>query len=183
MRRPNAIGFAHGLSNTRGMGHLISLRPYRTAVFDNRRWQRFTHRPGDIFVCTPPKCGTTWTQTIIASLLWPTDPSRTGPDPAPVARSRVLPRRRDSSLAGRADASPAPKTTPPATAIPNLRVLRYVFVVSGRTRTPLMSALFITTSLQERVRERWNERARGRRLSHLPCWDGDIHGFSSGAWL
>jgi len=47
------------------------LRPYRTAVFDNRRWAGFEPRPRDIFVCTPPKCGTTWTQAIVASLLWP----------------------------------------------------------------------------------------------------------------
>ncbi|TMA51013.1 MAG: sulfotransferase domain-containing protein [Deltaproteobacteria bacterium] len=39
--------------------------------FDNRRWAGFEPRPGDIFVCTPPKCGTTWTQAIVASLLWP----------------------------------------------------------------------------------------------------------------
>src|SRR5207245_5576047 len=50
---------------------ISSLRPYRTAVFDNRRWAGFEPRPGDIFVCTPPKCGTTWTQAIVASLLWP----------------------------------------------------------------------------------------------------------------
>ena len=47
------------------------LRPYRWAVSDNRRWKHFEYRPGDIFVCTPPKCGTTWMQTILASLLWP----------------------------------------------------------------------------------------------------------------
>src|SRR5438128_12573808 len=58
---------------------ISSLLPYRTAVFDNRRWAEFTPRPGDIFVCTPPKCGTTWTQTIVASLLWPD-----GKTPGPV---------------------------------------------------------------------------------------------------
>jgi hypothetical protein len=47
------------------------LRRYRSAIFDNRRWERFEYRPGDIFVCTLPKCGTTWMQTIVASLLWP----------------------------------------------------------------------------------------------------------------
>jgi aryl sulfotransferase len=54
------------------------IRDYRNVVSDNRRWQQFSHRPGDIFVCTPPKCGTTWTQTIVAALLFPSGdvPSR-----------------------------------------------------------------------------------------------------------
>ena len=36
-------------------------------------------RPGDIFVCTPPKCGTTWMQTIVVALLFPN-----GDAPGPV---------------------------------------------------------------------------------------------------
>ena len=52
---------------------------YRHFIQDSRRWQSFEHRPGDIFVCTPPKCGTTWTQTVIAMLLFPD-----GQLPAPV---------------------------------------------------------------------------------------------------
>jgi len=31
------------------------VKPYRTAVADNRRWAGFTPRPGDVFVCTPAK--------------------------------------------------------------------------------------------------------------------------------
>jgi hypothetical protein len=46
-------------------------RIYQSATTDSKRWSAYTHRPGDIFVCTPAKCGTTWMQTIIASLLWP----------------------------------------------------------------------------------------------------------------
>jgi aryl sulfotransferase len=46
-------------------------RAYRNVVFDNRRWEGFTHRPGDIFVCTPAKCGTTWMQAIVLSVLFP----------------------------------------------------------------------------------------------------------------
>jgi len=46
-------------------------REYRGVVSDNLRWNQFVARPGDIFVCTPPKCGTTWMQTIVTSLLFP----------------------------------------------------------------------------------------------------------------
>jgi aryl sulfotransferase len=42
---------------------------YVTEVVDTRRWDSFVHRPGDIFVCTPPKCGTTWMQTICVMLV------------------------------------------------------------------------------------------------------------------
>jgi aryl sulfotransferase len=49
----------------------LPTREYRSFVSDSRRWEGFVHRPGDIFVCTPPKCGTTWMQTIVVTLLFP----------------------------------------------------------------------------------------------------------------
>ena len=42
---------------------------YRGAFTDAGRWAGFKPRQGDIIVCTPSKCGTTWTQAIIANLL------------------------------------------------------------------------------------------------------------------
>jgi len=54
-------------------------KEYRNIIWDTRRWEGFEHRPGDIMVCTPPKCGTTWTQTIVSMLLFPD-----GNLPAPV---------------------------------------------------------------------------------------------------
>ncbi len=45
------------------------LHDYRTAIFDTDRWAAFEPRAGDILVCTPPKCGTTWTQMICALLV------------------------------------------------------------------------------------------------------------------
>lgn len=44
-------------------------RSYVTPVCDSTRWTKFKPRQGDIIVCTPPKCGTTWTQMICALLV------------------------------------------------------------------------------------------------------------------
>ena len=44
-------------------------RSYVTPVCDSTRWTGFKPRQGDIIVCTPPKCGTTWTQMICALLV------------------------------------------------------------------------------------------------------------------
>ncbi len=43
---------------------------YRNMAFDSTRWEKFTPRDGDIIICTPPKCGTTWTQMICALLIF-----------------------------------------------------------------------------------------------------------------
>ena len=37
---------------------------------DSSRWDHFTSRDDDIFICTPCKCGTTWTQAICALLIF-----------------------------------------------------------------------------------------------------------------
>jgi aryl sulfotransferase len=49
--------------------------PERTRVYENHhldspRWDRFETRPGDILITTAYKSGTTWTQTIVANLLF-----------------------------------------------------------------------------------------------------------------
>lgn len=44
-------------------------RTYRGVLTTPERWATWNPRDGDILVCTPPKCGTTWTQTMIAMFL------------------------------------------------------------------------------------------------------------------
>lgn len=43
---------------------------YQSFIMDSTRWKDFQSRDGDIFVCTPAKCGTTWTQMICALLVF-----------------------------------------------------------------------------------------------------------------
>ena len=45
-------------------------RTYRGPITDTRRWDEFRSRPDDVFICTPAKCGTTWTQAICAALIF-----------------------------------------------------------------------------------------------------------------
>lgn len=46
-------------------------KPFITPIEDSRRWASVRLWPDDIIIATPPKCGTTWTQGIVRSLLWP----------------------------------------------------------------------------------------------------------------
>ncbi|MBG0792449.1 sulfotransferase domain-containing protein [Methylocystis sp. H62] len=45
------------------------IHTYSGVVYDSARWNSFMLRAGDIIVCTPPKCGTTWTQMLCALLV------------------------------------------------------------------------------------------------------------------
>ena len=43
---------------------------YVTKITDNRIWQKFSLRNDDVITATPPKCGTTWMQSLVISLIF-----------------------------------------------------------------------------------------------------------------
>jgi aryl sulfotransferase len=154
-----------------------SLVPYRTAVSDNRRWAGFDPRPGDIFVCTPPKCGTTWMQAIVASLLWP-DGEAPGPvleispwiefeaEPIDEILARLSAQRHRRVI----------KTHTPADGIPLFPEAQYIFVARDG-RDAFMSMCNHLERFKDEVREGLNMRAASDGVPLMPAWDGDVHGF------
>jgi aryl sulfotransferase len=154
-----------------------TLTPYRSAISDNRRWARFDPRPGDVFVCTPPKCGTTWTQTIVHSLMWPE-----GDGPVPVmtvgpwldAEFNPL----DEVLARLAAQTHRRqiKTHTPADGIPFFDHSKYIFVARDG-RDAFMSFCNHRANMKRDIVASVNERALAEGLPPMPPWDGDVHGF------
>jgi aryl sulfotransferase len=52
----------------------MAIYPQRTATYlgpitDSSRWDALDIRADDVFICTPPKCGTTWSQSITCMMI------------------------------------------------------------------------------------------------------------------
>jgi aryl sulfotransferase len=159
-----------------------SLKPYRSAVFDSRRWRDFEPREDDIVVCTPPKCGTTWTQTIVASLLWPD-----GDFPRPILEmspwidceidpiDRILARLRAQQHRRFI------KTHTPLDGIPLTAELKYVCVARDG-RDAFMSMCNHLERFRDDVRDGLNARVEGEGIPMMLPWTGDVHAFFP-VWL
>jgi aryl sulfotransferase len=156
-------------------------RQYRTAVHDTTRWEGFVHRPGDIFVCTPPKCGTTWMQTIVAHLLWP-EGDMPGPvlalspwiemtlTPAPEMHALLEAQRHRRFM----------KSHTPADGIPWFPTARYVTVVRDG-RDAFMSLCNHVERFRNDVRDYLNAQAEAG-VPQMLAWNGDLHEFFA-RWL
>ena len=156
-------------------------REYNTAVADSARWQGFVPRAGDVFVCTPAKCGTTWMQSIVASLLWPTsDPPGPVLAISPWIEMKIVPA---AELHAQLEAQTHRrfmKTHTPADGIPWFDEARYVFVARDG-RDAFMSLCNHIENFRDEVRDSLNAQAP-EGVPQLPAWDGDLHAFFA-RWL
>lgn len=78
VRKPEERGVA--VAESRTSGGWWGPGRYAGGSYDSSRWDGFVFRSGDVVVCAPQKCGTTWVQMICALLIFQTDQL-----PAPLA--------------------------------------------------------------------------------------------------
>lgn len=149
-------------------------RIYRDALIDGERWDDFVHRPGDIVIATPAKCGTTWTQAIVASLLWP-DGSL--PQPvvivSPWVDGRIEPREAVAKRLEGQEHRRFVKTHTPADGVPWWPTASYIVVLRDG-RDAFMSLLNHMAKMKPEIVARVNAEAEaegGRPLR----WSGDPH--------
>ena len=64
------------------------LREYRTWVMDSRYWSGYAPRKDDIIIASAPKCGTTWMQQIVSSLVFRDAAVRALPTVSPWVEAR-----------------------------------------------------------------------------------------------
>lgn len=152
------------------------MKRYRTAVFDNDRWQGFEVRDGDIFVCTPPKCGTTWVQTIVANLLFP-DGNLPGAvmEISPwIEMKFMMPAEAMHAMLAAQKHRRVMKSHTPADGIPWFDEARYLFVCRDG-RDAFMSMLNHLARLK--LVDAMNEQALNDGVPPMPTFDGDVHDF------
>lgn len=156
------------------------MREYRTAIMDNRRWAEFRPRPDDIFVCTPAKCGTTWTQTIVANLLWPT-----GEIPAPIMmlspwiEAGFIPAEVMHPMLEAQTHRRFMKSHTAADGIPFFEEAKYIVV--GRDGRDAFMSLCNHVERMKGIDD-LNAVAREAGVPEMPEYDGDIHAFFD-RWL
>jgi len=149
-------------------------RTYRNHHLDSTRWDAFTPRPGDIVIATSYKAGTTWTQAIVANLLFP-DQSF----PAPVWQiSPWLDMRlhQPDELFPMLEAQTHRrflKSHLPLNGLRYLPELKYIFV-SRDGRDVFMSLWNHYTNYTDEAFERFND-SPGRIGAELPRAPADIH--------
>ncbi len=142
---------------------------------DSTRWDSYEHRPGDIVICTPPKCGTTWVQTIVGSLLFP-DGDLPGPVMvlSPWLDSNFRPIDEVLATLEGQEHRRWIKSHLPAEALPFYETASYVCVFRDG-RDAFMSWLNHMASFRPEVTDRLNAQAADRGWPQVDRTDRDLH--------
>jgi aryl sulfotransferase len=143
---------------------------------DSRHWDDYAPRGDDIFISKPPKCGTTWMQGIVSSLLWSDGDARGPPmDISPWFDVRFTPR--DQMLA-RLDSirhRRFVKTHSSADAIVIFPDCRYL-AVYREPADALLSWANHRAKLRPEVTDAMNTSAIRDGMTPRPgVWSGDVH--------
>lgn len=153
------------------------MKTYRNAVMDNARWEGFEPRPDDIFVCTPSKCGTTWTQMIVANLLWP-DGEFPGPivnGICPWIEAKFMPADAMHAMLRAQQHRRAMKSHTPADGIPWFDDAKYI-TVARDGRDAFMS--WCNHVRRMKMKELLNEQAAREGIDEIRDFDGtDYRGY------
>jgi len=152
------------------------MREYKNAVMDNARWSGFEPREGDIFVCTPSKCGTTWMQTIVANFLWP-DGNFPGPivnGICPWIEAKFMPAEAMHAMLTAQTHRRAMKSHTPADGIPWFDDAKYI-TVARDGRDAFMS--WCNHIARMKMTKLLNEQAEKDGVAKLSTFDGDYRRF------
>lgn len=149
-------------------------RIYKDGPTDSSRWDAFNHRPGDIIIATPAKCGTTWTQTIVASLLFP-EGLTSGPVVIVSAwvDGRLEPAEAVAKRLERQEHRRFVKTHTPADGVPYWPTASYI-VVMRDGRDAFMSAMNHIAKMRPEIVDRINEEAAADGGQAI-AWSQDLH--------
>ncbi len=151
-------------------------RVYQCHHFDSTRWNYFDSRPDDIIIATSYKAGTTWTQAIIAHLLFPDGDLPAGPAemspwldmrtvPLEVVLNRLAAQRHRRFI----------KTHLPLDGFPFDERLKHVYVARD-ARDVFMSLWNHYTNMTDEIMALTNL-LPGREGEELPHAPDDIHAF------
>ena len=106
-----------------------AMREYRTWGIDSTGWDAYAPRPGDIIIATAPKCGTTWMQQIVSSLVFRDATVRALPTVSPWLDARVgASASPDAQALARRPTAVFPKSHLPIDGLPLYDEVRYIHV-------------------------------------------------------
>jgi aryl sulfotransferase len=101
---------------------------YLGEITDTKRWASYKPRPGDILICTPPKCGTTWTQSIFTLLTFGADTDVKPSDVSPWFDAQFIPLDAATEMIEKQTHQRFVKTHSPLDGVPYFKDCTYITV-------------------------------------------------------